>query len=130
MFKLHRAPELSRTLHEDGKQDAWNAHAQVSSQAKAVPEEYAPDAERQEGRRVEQEFRTVHKQVETMTRARAWIEGSAILNEYELDKTVLTKEFSQHQTWRNHSLYATRKEMHKKLRAFCERSTSQSKRTS
>ena len=51
------AQELSRTQRQDGKQDAWNGHAQVASQAKAAPEEYEPDAERQEVRRDEQEFR-------------------------------------------------------------------------
>ena len=38
-------------------------HAQVALQAKAVPEEYEPDAERQEVRRDEQEFRTAQQQV-------------------------------------------------------------------
>ena len=42
---------LTRTQHEDGKQDAWNGHAQVASQAMPVPEEYGPDAERQEVKR-------------------------------------------------------------------------------
>ena len=42
-FKLQRTQELTRTQHEDGKQDAWNGHAQVASQAMAVPEEYGPD---------------------------------------------------------------------------------------
>ena len=54
-FKLQRAHELPRTQREDGKQDAWNGHAQVASPAKAVPDEYGPDAECQDVRRVEQE---------------------------------------------------------------------------
>ena len=124
------AQQLSRTQRQDGKQDAWNGHAQVASQAKAVPEEYEPDAERQEVRRDEQEFRTAQQQVKKMTQARAWSEGSAIINEYESDKTMPTKQFSQHQTGRNHSLYATRKEVDKKLRASGARSTNQSTRTS
>ena len=41
-----------------------------------------------------------------------------------------TKQFSPHQTWRSHSLYATRKEVDRKLRASGERSTNQSTRTS
>ena len=45
-----------------------------------------------------------------MTQARAWSEGSAIINECESDKTMPTKQFSQHQTVRNHSLFATRKD--------------------
>ena len=65
-----------------------------------------------------------------MTQARAWSEGSAIINEYESDKTMPTKQFSQHQTERNLSLYATRKEVDKKLRASGETSTNQSTRTS
>ena len=56
--KLKRTQELTRTQREDGKHDAWNGHAQVASQAKAVPDEYGPDAERQDVRRDEQEFRT------------------------------------------------------------------------
>ena len=114
------AQELSRTQRQDGKQDAWNGHAQVALQAKAVPEEYEPDAERQEVRRDEQEFRTAQQQVKKMTQARAWSEGSAIINEYESDKTMPTKQFSQQQTWRNHSLYVTTKEVDKKLRVSGE----------
>ena len=46
-----------------------------------------------------------------MTQARAWSEGSAIINECESDKTMPTKQFLQHQTGRNnHSLHATRKD--------------------
>ena len=125
------AQELSRTQHQDGKQDAWKGqNAQVASQAKAVPEEYEPNAQRQEVRRDEQEFRTAQQPVKKMTQARAWSEGSATINEYESDKTMPTKQFSQHQTSRNHSLYATRKEVDKKLRASGEGSTNQSTRTS
>ena len=47
-----------------------------------------------------------------------------------LTRQCRTKQFSQHQTWRNHSMYATRKEVDKKLRASGERSTNQSTRTS
>ena len=80
-------------------------------QAEAVPEEYGPDAERQEVRRDEQELRTAQKQAKKMTQARAWSEGSAIINECESDKTMPTKQFLQHQTGRNnHSLHATRKD--------------------
>ena len=109
---------MLRTQRQDGKQDAWNGHAQVASQAKAVPAEYEPDAERQEVRRDEQEFRTAQQQVKKMTQARVWSEGSAIINEYESDKTMRTKQFSQHQTGRNHSLYATRKEVDKKAESI------------
>ena len=63
--------ELTRTQHEDGKQDAWNGHAQVASQAMAAPEEYGPDAERQEVKRDEQEFRTAQQQVKKTTLGRA-----------------------------------------------------------
>ena len=35
---VSKAQELMRTQREDGKQDAWNGHAQEASQAKAVPE--------------------------------------------------------------------------------------------
>ena len=72
---------------EDGKQDAWNGHAQEASQAKAVPE-YGPDAECQEVRRDEQEFRTPQQQVKKMTHSRARSEGMAIINENESDKTI------------------------------------------
>ena len=114
-FKLQRTQELTRTQHEDGKQDAWNGHAQVASQAMAVPEEYAPDAERQEVKRDEQESRTAQQQVKKMTLGRARRERSVIINEYESDKTSRTKRFSQLQTWRNHSLNATRKEVDEKI---------------
>ena len=114
-FKLQRTQELTRTQHEDGKQDAWNRHAQVASQAMAVPEEYGPDAERQEVKRDEQEFRTAQQQVKKMTLGRARRERSVIINEYESDKTSRTKQFSQLQTWRNHSLNATRKEVDEKM---------------
>ena len=60
VFKLKRAQELTRTQREDGKQDAWNGHAQAASQAKAAPEEHGPDAERQEVGREEQELLTRH----------------------------------------------------------------------
>ena len=66
-FKLQRTQELTRTQHEDGKQDAWNGHAQVASQAMAVPEEYGPDAERQEVKRDEQEFRKAQQHVKKTT---------------------------------------------------------------
>ena len=69
-FKLRRTQELSRTQNEDGEQDAWNGHAQVASQAMAVPEEYGPDAERKEVKRDEQEFRKA-QQVNKTTLARA-----------------------------------------------------------
>ena len=55
-FKRQRTQELTRTQREDGKQDAWNGHAQVASQAMAVSVEYGPDAERQEVKRDEQEL--------------------------------------------------------------------------
>ena len=67
-FKLQRAQELPRTQREDGKQDGWSRHAQVASQAKAVPGEYGPDAERQDVGRDEQEFRTAQQQVKKKTR--------------------------------------------------------------
>ena len=79
-FNLQRAQELTRTQHEDGKQDARNGHAQVASRAKAAPEEYGPDAERQDVRQDEQEFRTAQQQVKKMTQARARSEGSAFIN--------------------------------------------------
>ena len=72
--------------HEDGTQDAWNGHAQEASQAKAVPEEYRPDAE--EVRRDEQELRIAQQQVKKMIQARARSGGSAIINEYESDKAI------------------------------------------
>ena len=115
-FKLQRTQELTRTQHEDGKQDAWNGHAQVASQAMAVPVEYGPDAERQEVKRDEQEFRTAQQQqVKKTTLGRARRERSVIINEYESDKTSRTKQFSQLQMWRNHSLNATRKELDEKM---------------
>ena len=92
-FKLQRTQELTRTQHEDGKHDAWNGHAQVASQAMAVPEEYGPDAERQEVKRDEQEFRTAQQQVKKTTLGRARRERSVIINEYESDKTSRTKQF-------------------------------------
>ena len=73
--------------HEDGKQDAWNGHAQVASQSMEVLEEYGPDAERQEIIRDGQEFRTAQQQVKKMTLGRAKRERSLIINEYESDKT-------------------------------------------
>ena len=44
---------------------------QVASQAMAVPEEFGPDAERQEVKRDEQEFRTAQQQVKKTTLGRA-----------------------------------------------------------
>ena len=38
-----------------------------------------------------------------------------IINEHESDKTSRRKQFSELQTWRNHSLNATRKEVDKKI---------------
>ena len=70
----------------------------------AVPEESGPDAERQEVKRDEQEFRTAQQQVKKTTLGRARRERSVIINEYESDETSRTKQFSQLQTWRNHSL--------------------------
>ena len=66
-FKLQREQAPPRTQREDGKQDA---HTQVASQAKAVPEAYGRDAERQEVRRYEQEFRADQQQVKMMTQDR------------------------------------------------------------
>ena len=51
-------------------------HAQVASKAKAVPDEYGPDAERQDVRRDEPEFRTAQQQVKPMTQARAGAKGA------------------------------------------------------
>ena len=85
-FKRQRTQGLTRTQREDGKQDAWNGHVQVASQATAVPEEYGPDAERQEVKRDEQEFRKAQQQVKKTTQARARRERSVIINEYESDK--------------------------------------------
>ena len=50
--------------------------------------QYRPDAECQEVRRDEQELRTAQQQVKKITQARAMSEGSAIINEYESDKTI------------------------------------------
>ena len=100
---MQRTQELTRTQHEDGKQDAWNGHAQVASQAMAVPEEYGPDTERQEVKRDEQESRTAQQQVKKTTSGRVRRESSVTINEYESDRTSRTKQFSQLQTWRNHS---------------------------
>ena len=54
----------------------------------AVPEEYGPDAERQDVKRDEQELRTAQQQVKKTTLGRARSEGSAITNEFESDKTI------------------------------------------
>ena len=58
------------------------------TQAMAVPEEYGPDAERQEAKRDEQEFRKAQQQVKKTTQARARRERSVIINEFESDKTI------------------------------------------
>ena len=87
-FKRQGTQELTRTQREDGKQDAWNGHAQVASQAMAVPEEYGPDAEHHEVKRDEQEFRTAQQQVKKTSQARARRERSVIIHECESDKTV------------------------------------------
>ena len=81
----------------------------------AVPAEYGPDAERQEVKRDGQEFRTAQQQVKKTTLGRAKTERSVIINEFESDETSRTKQFSQIQTWRNHSLKATRKEVDEKM---------------
>ena len=52
--------KLQRTQREDGKQDAWNRHAHVASQAKVTTEEHGPDDERQEAGREERELLTRH----------------------------------------------------------------------
>ena len=83
-----RTQEPTRTQREDGKQDAWNGHAQVASQSMAVLEEYGQDAERQEVKRDEQKFRTAQQQVKKTTQARARRERSVIINENESDKTI------------------------------------------
>ena len=88
-FKLQRAQELTRTQRKDGKQDARNGHAQVASRAQVLPEEHEPDAERTDVRQDEQEFRTAQQQ------------GARSSTSTSLDKTCRTKQFSQHQTWRN-----------------------------
>ena len=77
---------VDRGGREDGKQDAWNGPVQVASQATAVPEQYGPDAERQEVKRDEQEFRKAQQQFKKTTQARARRERSVIINEYESDK--------------------------------------------
>ena len=87
-FKRQKTQELTRIQREDEKQDAWNGHAQVASQAMAVSVEYGPDAERQEVKRDEQEFRTAQQQVKKTTLGRARRERSVIINEYESDKTI------------------------------------------
>ena len=79
---------MTRTQREDAKQDASNGHAQVASQAMAVPEVYWPDADRNEVKRDEQELRTAQQQVKKTTEARARREKSVIINEYESDKTI------------------------------------------
>ena len=79
-FNMQRAQELTRPQREDGMQDARNGHAQVASRAKAEPEEYGQDAERQDVRQDEQEFRTAQQQIKKMTQARNRSEGSAIIN--------------------------------------------------
>ena len=81
----------------------------------AVPEEYGPDVECQEVKRDEQEFRTAQQQVKKITLGRARRERSVIINEYESDETSRTKQFSQLNTWRHHSLKATRKEVDEKM---------------
>ena len=76
-FKLQRTLERSRTLREDGKQDAWNRHAHVASQAKVTTEEHGPDDERQEAGRelprdiMSREFRAAQLQVKKMTQTKA-----------------------------------------------------------
>ena len=92
-FKLQRTQELTRTQHEDGKQYAWNGHAHVASQAMTVPNEHGPDAERQEVKRDEQEFRTAQQQVKMITQGRARRERSMIINEYDSDKTISNEAF-------------------------------------
>ena len=57
----------------------------------AVPEECPPDAERQEVKRDEQEFRTAQQQVKKTALGRARKERSVIINEYESDETSRTK---------------------------------------
>ena len=67
-FKLQRTQELTRTQHEDGKQDAWNGHAQVASQAMAVPEEHGPDAKKSN------EMNKNLEQLSSRSRKRPWAE--------------------------------------------------------
>ena len=79
-FKRQRTQELTRTQHEDGKQDAWNGHAKVASQAMAVLEEYGPETPNaKKSKRDEQEFRTAQQQVKKMTLGRARRERSVII---------------------------------------------------
>ena len=54
----------------------------------AVSVECGPDAERQDVKRDEQEFRTAQQQVKKTTLGRARRERSVIINEYESDKTI------------------------------------------
>ena len=58
------------------------------------------------------------EQLSSRSRRRPWAEPgerSVIINEYESDETSRTKQFSQLQTWRNHSLKATRKKVDEKM---------------
>ena len=87
-FKRQRTQELTRAQREDGKQDAWNGHAQAASQATPVLVEYGPDAERQEVKRDEQKFTTVQQQVKKTTLGRARRERSVVINEHKSDKTI------------------------------------------
>ena len=80
---------------------------------------------------VEQEFKTAQQQVKKMTtKPEPGAKGARSSTSTSLTRRCRTKQFSQHQTRRNHSLYATRKDVDKKLRASGERSTNQSTRTS
>ena len=95
-FELQRAQELSRTQREDGKQDAWNRHAQVASEARVTTEEYGPDDERQRVGREERELLPRHN-VPRIQNSSAKGRGEGKLAEKWSDET-LTPQISEEKT--------------------------------
>ena len=74
-----------------------------------MPDDHGPNAERQDVRQDEQEFRTAQQQVKK-TQARARSEGSAIIIEYESDMTQMPNEAILTATDVEKSFFARNKE--------------------
>ena len=79
-----------------------------------VPEEYGPDAERQEVKRDEREFGTAQQQVKKTTQARDRRERSVIIHEYESDMTRSSEAIKATDVDKS-SPNATRKEVYEKM---------------
>ena len=78
-FMLQRTQELSRTHHEDGKQGAWNGHAQDSVASKGSARRVSgqtPNAKKIN--EMKEEFRTAQQQVNKTTLGRGALDHQRV----------------------------------------------------